>query len=78
MPYVSNEERNRLGLHGWGSDVPQHVLDEALAAADHPVACGITAEPSPVAAPKRARSRRGQFLADDPTTQGVNEAFVEG
>lgn len=73
MPYVSNEVRNRLGLHAWGSDIPQHVLDEAMAAAEPPVA---TVEPAP--APKRARKGNGQFQADDLATTEVNEAFVEG
>tara|TARA_Y100001968_G_scaffold242454_1_gene226108 strand:+ start:84 stop:257 length:174 start_codon:yes stop_codon:yes gene_type:complete len=27
--YVSNEERNRLGLAGWGSDVPVKIYEEA-------------------------------------------------
>ena len=26
--------------------------------------------------PKRARGKKGKFLADDPTTKGVNEAWV--
>ena len=28
--------------------------------------------------PKRARGKKGKFLADDPTTKGVNEAWVGG
>lgn len=73
MPYVSSEERNRLNLHAWGSDVPQDVLDAALAATS---VCVVKAEPEPT--PKRARGRRGQFQADDPTTPDVNEAFAGG
>lgn len=78
MPYVSNEERNRLNLHAWGSDVPQDVLDAALAAAFVNVVAieHWPAEPEPT--PKRARGRRGQFQADDPTTPDVNEAFAGG
>jgi len=79
VPYVSNEERIRLGLQHWGSDVPQDALDAALAA--HHGACAV-ASAQPAAAepekPKRARTRRGQFQADDPNTAEVNEAFVEG
>lgn len=76
MPYISNEDRSRLGLVHWGSDVPQDVLDAALAAA----AGHCDAAPAQVAsAPKRrARSKDGEFKADDPTTPDVNEAFEEG
>ena len=28
--------------------------------------------------PKRARGKKGKYLADDPTTKGVNEAWVGG
>ena len=28
--------------------------------------------------PKRARGKKGRYLADDPTTKGVNEAWVGG
>ena len=28
--------------------------------------------------PKRARGKKGKFLADDPTTKGINEAWVGG
>ena len=28
--------------------------------------------------PKRARCKKGRYLADDPTTKGVNEAWVGG
>ena len=30
------------------------------------------------AKPKRARGKKGKYLADDPTTKGVNEAWVGG
>lgn len=73
MPYVSSEERERLNLYAWGSDVPQEALDAAEAALT-PAAL----EPDPVAtpAPKRARKSNGQFQGDDPNTAEVNEAFV--
>ena len=28
--------------------------------------------------PKRSRGKKGRYLADDPTTKGVNEAWVGG
>ena len=28
--------------------------------------------------PKRARGKKGRYLADDPTTKGINEAWVGG
>lgn len=76
MPYVSNEERIRLGLQRWGSDVPQAALDAALAAAEG-AAAAPPAEDTPAEAPKRkrARTRRGRYYPDDPTTPDVNEAY---
>lgn len=76
MPYVSNEDRSRLGLVHWGSDVPQDVLDAALAAAAG--CCAATATPEAPAPKRRARAASGEFKADDPTTPDVNEAFEEG
>lgn len=111
MPYLTNDERQRLGLENWGSDVPADVVAEAEKRwwATHPGDPAEAAAPSPsqeapepaAAAPepaaavqpssgtqeapvaprrgrKRARDGEGQFLADDPTTPNVNEAFVEG
>lgn len=84
MPYVTSDERSRLGLTGWGSDVPQEALDAALAAVEGVAAVAETpepaAEPEPEPTPgpeprKRARTRRGQFQADDQTTADVNEAY---
>lgn len=76
MPYVSNEERIRLGVHQYGSDVPQDVLDAAEAA----FAGTVDAPPAeePPAPPKRARTSKGQYQADDPNTAAVNEAYQEG
>lgn len=75
MPYVSNEERIRLGLQQWGSDVPQEALDAALAAAEGAVAAPSAEETAAEPTKPRARTRRGQFQADDPSTAGVNEAY---
>lgn len=74
--YLSNSERIRLGLQAWGSDVPDDVVAEAEqallgAVCPAPEAC-------PATPPKRARSTKGQFQADDPATPEVDEAFVEG
>lgn len=74
-PYVSNEERIRLGLHQYGSDVPQEALDAAMAAL-----AGPDEQPAEEAAaekpPRRARTRSGQFQPDDPATPDVNEAWA--
>ncbi len=74
--YLSNSERIRLGLQAWGSDVPDDVVAEAEqallgAVCPAPEAC-------PATPPKRARTTKGQFQADDPATPEVDEAFVEG
>ena len=76
MPYVSNEERIRLGIQQYGSDVPQDALDAAEAA----FAGAVDAPPAeePAAPPKRARTSKGQYQADDPDTAAVNEAYQEG
>lgn len=46
--YLTSDERARLGLSGWGSDVPEHVVAEARAAAERgggpPAAEGATEE----------------------------------
>lgn len=76
MPYVSNEDRIRLGLQHWGSDVPQDALDAALAAAGGAVAAAQAEDtPAETEKPKRARTRRGQYQADDLATEDVNEAY---
>jgi len=73
--YLSNEERIRLGLQQYGSDVPDAVVAaaEAALAGTAPVA-----ETEPASAKKRARTAKGQFQGDDLATKDVNEAFVEG
>jgi len=70
VPYVPNHERIDLGLVSYGSDVPQDVLDAAIAARE-----ARDAEPAPK---KRARKPNGQLKADDPTTPDVNEAWEDG
>lgn len=84
VPYVTSDERSRLGLIGWGSDVPQEALDAALAAVDGAVSPAAE-EPAEEAVVediiptpgkiRRARTRRGQFQADDRATADVNEAY---
>jgi len=71
--YLSNTDRERLGLFGYGSDVPDEVVAaaEALLAPTEGSACPAAA-PSPT---KRSRNKKGEFLADDPATADVNEAF---
>lgn len=71
MPYVPNHERIDLGLVAYGSDVPQDVLDAAIAARE-----ARDAEPAP-APRKRARTPKGQLKADDPATPDKDEAWEE-
>jgi hypothetical protein len=68
VPYVPNHERIDLGLVAYGSDVPQDVLDAAIAARE------ARDKPAP-AAKKRARTPKGQLKADDPATTEVDEAW---
>jgi hypothetical protein len=72
--YLSNEQRIRLGLQQYGSDVP----DEVVAAAEAALAgnCPVAAV-APTASKKRARTAKGRFQGDDLSTPDVNEAFVE-
>jgi len=66
--YLSNSERIRLGLHEYGSDVPDKVVAAAVAALE-----GI---PDPEPAPKkRARTSKGRFQGDDLQTTDKNEAW---
>lgn len=58
-PYVSNEERILLGLHQYGSDVPQEALDAAVAAfagPDEQPAEEVAAEEPPKRAARAAAS----------------------
>jgi hypothetical protein len=74
--YLSNTERERLGLFGFGSDVPDDVVAAAEAALASP--CG-GACPAPTAkTTKRARNKKGEFEGDDPSTPEVNEAYEAG
>lgn len=72
--YLSNDERIRLGLQQYGSDVPSEVV----AAAEAALAGACCVVPTKPATKTRARSAKGQFEGDDPATAEVNEAFVEG
>lgn len=78
MPYVPNHERIALGLQGYGSDVPQDVLDAALARQEQLKADRKTLEEVGPTPRKRARNAKGQLQADDPTTPEVNEAWEDG
>jgi|GEM_PF-7104102 len=73
--YLSNEQRIRLGLQQYGSDVPDAVVAAAEAAL---AGAGPVAATEQAPAKKRARTTKGQFQSDDPSTADLNEAFVEG
>jgi hypothetical protein len=71
--YVTNDERIRLGLQSYGSDVPEEVVRAAEAALG-----GGCPLPTPKAtAKKRARTAKGEFQGDDPATADVDEAWVD-
>lgn len=72
--YLPNDERIRLGLQHYGSDVP----DEVVAAAEAALAGACCVAPTTASTTKRARNKKGEYLGDDPTTPDVNEAFVDG
>jgi hypothetical protein len=75
--YLTNTDRERLGLLGHPSDVPDDVVaaaESALEAATGAV-CPAPADEAPK---KRSRTSQGQFVADDPTTPAVNEAYEAG
>lgn len=76
MPYVPNHERIDLGLVGYGSDVPQDVLDAAIAAREQREAGRATLEEVKPTR-KRARNEKGHLVADDPTTP-ESEAWEDG
>ena len=75
-PYVSNTDRIALGLVGYGSDVPQDVLDAAIARQQIEADDKTLEEVKPTPR-KRARNAKGHLMADDPTTPDVNEAWEE-
>ena len=73
--YLTNDERIRLGIQGYGSDVPEEVV----AAAEAALAATAGNCPLPTAktttAKTRARTKKGEFQADDPATPAVDEAW---
>lgn len=75
--YLTNNERIRLGLQHYGSDVPEDVVAAAEAALAAP--CGGACPASTSKASKtRARNKQGEFEGDNPATPQVNEAWVDG
>lgn len=74
--YLSNTDRERLGIFGYGSDVPDEVIAEAEAALLP--TCGIACPAPATKTAKRARNTKGEFEGDDPVTTDVNEAYVAG
>ena len=81
--YLTNDERIRLGIQGYGSDVPEEVVaaaEAALAATAGncplPEAETTTTKESASSTPKtRARTKKGEFQPDDPATPAVDEAW---
>ena len=74
--YLTNDDRIRLGLQQYGSDVPDEVVADAEAALAA-LSGGACPAPAPKTA-KRARNQKGEFQGDDPTTADVSEAYVAG
>lgn len=73
--YLTNDERIRLGVQSYGSDVPEEVVAAAVAALA--AAAGNCPLPKAKATTTktRARTKKGEFQADDPATPDVNEAW---
>jgi len=77
VPYLTNDERIRLGLQHFGSDVPAHEIAAAEQEWRERQKAEETqeeAEPAPVKR-KRTHKERGHFKEDDPTTPDKNEAW---
>jgi hypothetical protein len=74
--YLSNDERIRLSLQHYGSDVPDEVVAAAEAALASPCG-GACPAPTTTSAKTRARNKKGEFEGDDPATTDVNEAFAD-
>lgn len=75
--YLSNDERIRLGLQHYGSDVPEDVVAAAEAALAAPCG-GACPAPTPKTTKTRARNKKGEFEGDNPETSQVNKAWVDG
>jgi hypothetical protein len=75
VPYVPNHERIDLGLEGYGSDVPEDVLKEAIARRERLLVDRATLLEVGPGQRKRARNKKGHLVADDPATPEVNEAW---
>ena len=75
--YLTNDERIRLGLQHYGSDVPEDVVAAAEAALAAPCGGACRAR-TPKTTKARARNKKGEFEGDNPTTPQVNEAWVDG
>jgi hypothetical protein len=73
--YVSNSDRIRLGIQGYGSDVPEEVVNAAVEALNAPQGDNSA---SAARAKTRARTKKGEFQGDDLATPEVNEAFIAG
>lgn len=71
MPYLTNAERLQLGLIGCSDPTDEEV---AAAKADQEPVKHPSSEAAAKPA-KRARTKKGKFMADDPATPEVNEAF---
>lgn len=74
--YLTNDERIRLGLQGYGSDVPEDVVAAAEAALAAP-AGGCPLPAATTTTKTRARTKKGEYQADDPATPDVNEAWTD-
>lgn len=75
--YLTNDERIRLSLQQYGSDVPAEVVEAAEAALASPCG-GACPAPTKTSSKTRARNKQGQFEGDDLETPAVNEAYVDG
>lgn len=61
-------------LFGLGSSAPQETAKEIVT----PPSAPYKVEPPAEVKPQRAKDAKGKFVADDPSTPGVNEAWKSG
>jgi hypothetical protein len=75
LVYLTNDERIRLGIQSYGSDVPEEVVAAAEAALAAAAGNCPPPETETTTTKIRARTKKGEFQPDDPATPAVDEAW---
>jgi hypothetical protein len=66
--YLTNDERIRLGIQGYGSDVPEEMVAAAEAALAATAGNCPPSEAETTTTKIRARTKKGEFQPDNPAT----------